>query len=344
MAVFEIDAPVYDDDEEGTWRKRMPSMVLPFAIVCGSAALFTVLGLGWEAESRFLDPWLPAAIATGLGGIIGLVFRHWKQLTAPLSSRDALAIRVGFVIVSAGAIVGGITGAREFPRSDTDAKCCALFGAILAMMFIPSALVVLAAARRAARARLGTIVAAADRRTIYATLLAAVAFAAGLQAPAFAVGGFSTNIAIGMGWSFALGAFVQFAMSVVPCTGAVFVIGMFLRRDQRARELLLAHGPTLRDLERTESVWAAEEEEEERDLGLGRERWVRRTEIATYRSVPKLDVVLRGSLTEALAALDENIARRRRSLVVACLALAILTWSFPIGAAVARAHWAALLF
>jgi hypothetical protein len=342
-ALFEIDAPVYDDDEEGTWRKRMPSMMLPFAIVCGSAAFFTVLALGWERESRFLDPWVPTAVATGLGGLIGLIFRHWKQLTAPLSSRDALAIRVGVVIVSAGGLVGWITGMHEFPKSPDESKLCGLFGAILALMFIPSALVVLAAARRAARARLGTLVAEADRRTVYATLCAAVAFAAGLQAPAFAVGGFSENIAKMINRSFATGAFAQFGFSVFPCLASVVAITIFLRRDQRARELLSMHGPALRDLERTESAWA-EEEDEERDLGLGRERWVRRTEMATYRTLPKMDVVLRGSLDEALAALDECIAQRRRSLVVACLALAILTWSFPIGAVVAQARWATAIF
>lgn len=329
MAVFEIDAPVYDDDEEGTWRKRMPSMTLPFAIVCGSAALFTVLGLGFAPESRFLDPWLPSAAATGLGALIGLIFRRWKQLTAPLSSRDAHMIRVGVVITGAGALVGALVGLHEFPSDVGDAKYCALFGAILALMFIPSALLVLAAARRAARARQGTIVAAADRRTVYATLSAAVAFAAALQAPAFVVGGFSENVAFGVGRSWGLGAFVQLGLSVLPSAGAVFVIAASLRRDRQGRATLEAHLPAIRDLERTESAWAKGEED---DLGLGRERWVRRTELATYRSVPRMDVVLRGSLADAVAALDECIARRRRSLLVASLALAILTWSLPLGA------------
>ena len=80
---------------------------------------------------------------------------------------DVWALHVGVVIV-AGAAAGGLLAIVN--DAGGAAPCCAIGGASCSLVFVPVCLAVVAAARRAQRARLGSLVASCDRRAVQGIL------------------------------------------------------------------------------------------------------------------------------------------------------------------------------
>jgi hypothetical protein len=161
---------------------RLPGLALPFAVV-GLAA-------GWLSDGLLANPLIGIVprnsqdIAAGFAGIAGAVVGARLSREAPEATRGSL-LRLAAFVIAAGAVTGGAVGGLE-QRSIVGALSGALNGALSGVAFLPICALVLAAARRAAQARLGAIVAGADRRAVWSILASALAvttLAAALDAP-----------------------------------------------------------------------------------------------------------------------------------------------------------------
>ena len=153
---------------------RFPHLAVPFTIVGASA--------GWLAAGLFANPVLlrmrsapaigvtliAAGIAAATGSVITRLCRgdHDRYQiddggAAPRASLDRWPNHAGAVLlggVLAGALSAGVFDAYHGPAMG------ALGGLACAAAFVPVCLAVVGAARRAQRARMGSLVAGSDRR------------------------------------------------------------------------------------------------------------------------------------------------------------------------------------
>lgn len=321
MAPAMTTTPMQSDSElfEITPNGQMPGLAAPFALVGSAAALFSVLAIGAGSKAMLEAP---PAIATGVaalvGAAVGIVLRRWKRLHDPFMGRDMRAMRIALVVMGAGALIGVVLGVSTW--GEYAFEPCALGGALCGLAFLPSVLFVFDAAARAARARLGTLVADVDRRTVLASLFAVVAFAAAFQSPALALARYSLWIP----------PWLQNGVSFVFGTAAVFAIARLRRQDLAARARLEALVGSAEHLDRATDLEA--DAAAAVDLGLGLDRWARPAALATYRSTARGEVVLRGSVHDAERAVDDALRHRRRALAFSIAMLAVSALSSVIGA------------
>ncbi len=165
--------------------RRFPRLWGPFAIA-GAAA-------GWLSAGFLAHPvvnalprdkqWPAALCAMVLAAATGVLIRRWctgaqyryaidppdpdEWSASDRTSRHVLAI------LAAGAITGGIVGV--ICNVELGVPIGAIGGVACAIVFVPVALAVIGAARRAQRARLGSVVAKSDRRAVWAILSMALA-------------------------------------------------------------------------------------------------------------------------------------------------------------------------
>lgn len=315
------DGPTSTDVEDEGAAGPMPSLAKPFAAFGAAAGLFAILGLGsFRDAAREVSPLAPMILTAIVGGLAGEALRRWRRLHSPRLAREAVILWVAVITALAGAVSGGLVafvtwGSDGVPRF-------ALGGAVVGLAFVPSCLVVFDAAKRAGRARHGSLVAATDQRTVASTVLAGIAFAGATQVPAM----LSANT------SKALAPLVQVALSLVVCFGATFAIVVLQRRDRATRASLEALARDATWLERAQSdeeAGVTAPSTAAVDLGLGADRWSR-TSDSNYRQSGRPDVVLRGSVARATAAFDECARRRHRSLIVATCGLTAVSVSFAL--------------
>jgi hypothetical protein len=314
---LEIDEP---DAFGGIALRRMPGLAVPFALVAAAAAFFAVFALGSFEPMREASPVWPAIVAVVPGAIAGAIIRRWRALYETFMNRPSRIARIALVVVVAGASIGGVVGICSW--GDAGLAPCTVGGAIYALAFIPAALFVQGASTRAARARMGSLVADVDRRSVIVSLLAVVAFAALTQAPALA----SSQL------SFLVNRFVQPALSVAVSVACAVGIHRIRRRDQDARAHLEEVAREAAWLERTVAVDDVEPGVTV-DLGLGADRWSRTTELATYRTAPRSELVFCGSLHDARRAIDVALVQSRRALVFAVATAVVTIAAFVFGAA-----------
>lgn len=311
------------DDETST--DRIPSLARPFAAFGAAAGLFAILALGsFRDAAREVSPLAPTLLTAGVGALAGETLRRWRRLHDPLLAREAVILWVSVVTSAAGAASGGLIGL--FTWGPAGVLRFTLGGAAVALAFVPSCLVVFDAAKRAGRARHGSLVAGTDARTVSSTVLAGLAFAGATQVPAL----LSANTSV------ALPPLVQASLSLLVCFGATAGIVALQRRDRRARAELEAHARDAAWLDRAvgeEEAPSGEPAKPAVDLGLGADRWAR-TSDAGYRTSGRSDVVLRGSVEQALAAFDEGLRRRHHSLLVAACGSTAVAMSFALRLAV----------
>lgn len=298
----------------------MPSLAKPFAAFATAAGLFAILALGSFREPvREVAPFVPTLMTGAIGAGAGEVLRRWKRIHDPMLPREIVVLWVTVVTVVAGAISGGFVGL--FTWGLEGVLKCTIGGGFVALGFVPSCLVVFDAAKRAGRARLGSLVAATDRRTVFSTVLAGIAFAGATAVPAVLTAN-TLN---------ALPPLLQVTLSIIASLGSVLGIVMLQRRDRADRASLEAFAK--------DSAWLERASEETQptaptmaqggvDLGLGAEQWSKGD--GSYRTSGRPDVVLKGSLEQATAAFDECARRRHRSLVVAVSAFAAVACSFAL--------------
>jgi hypothetical protein len=169
-------------------RTTIPALAPPFAIV-GLAA-------GWLSDGLLANPLVgiaahnnqlaAAAASAAVGWALGVV------LTRRMAARDALGATplrwpvLCAMVAAGGAAAGCFVGGLELGTMN-GALTGAGNGALSALAFVPVCALVLSFARRADRARQGSIVAASDRRAVWgilATALAVTTLAAAADWPA----------------------------------------------------------------------------------------------------------------------------------------------------------------
>jgi hypothetical protein len=246
----------------------------------------------------------------------GEVLRRWQHLHDPKLAREAVVLWITIVTVVAGAVSGGLVGL--FTWGPEGVAKFTLGGGVVALAFVPSCLVVFDAAKRAGRARLGSLVAATDRRTVFSTVLAGIAFAGATAVPAVLSANTSDSLA----------PLAQVGLSVLASLGATIGIVVLSRRDRRDRASLESLAKDSAWLERASDDEQAPVAENAVDLGLGADRWSKGD--GHYRSSGRADVVLKGSIAQATEAFEECARRRHRSLIVAASALAAVLCSFGL--------------
>jgi len=281
--------------------------VLPVALAAfgGLAGLFTVLALGALRPAALdvfpLAPWLTTA---AVGAVAGVALSRLQQVSGDLPA-EVIIVRTGATSVVGGAVSGGLVGLLTW-GPDGVARF-AMGGALLGLLLQPGCHAVFRAAARATRARQGSLVAEADRRTIVSTLTAGAALLAATQVPALLTLSISNH----------LSPMVQAVVSLLVCALAVAIIVRLGQRDRRGREAL--------DEASREVAWLEPVDEEREpngkalDLGLGDQHFAPAAR-GGYRSQAG-EVRLRGSVVDAQTAFDECDRSRHRALLCATFAL-----------------------
>lgn len=302
--------------DAGDGSNAMPSLARPFAAFGAAAGLFAILALGsFREAAREVSPLLPMIATGAAGALVGTTLRRWRRLHSPALAREAIILWVAVIAAAAGAASGGVVGLLTW-GIDGFARFAA-GGAVVGLVFVPSCLVVFDAAKRAARGRNGSLVAATDRRTVSSTVLAGIAFAGATQVPAVLSVNTSNDLA----------PMLQVGLSLVVCLGATLAILALERRDRSGRAALEAFAKDAAWLDRAPEGEVATPAAV--DLGVGAEQWTR-TSDANYRLSGRADVLVKGSIAEATAAFDECARGRHRSLIVAACGLTAVSVSFAL--------------
>jgi hypothetical protein len=164
--------------------QRFPHLFAPFAIAGGIA--------GWLSAGALAErhvgalPWtmqpLTAVYAIVLGALAGAVVRrscigarYRYELEPPnpdVRPPSDHPVWHVLAVLATGVLTGAAVGANF---SAVRALIGAAGGLACAIVFVPVALAVVAAARRAQRARLGTLVASSDQRAVWSILAATLA-------------------------------------------------------------------------------------------------------------------------------------------------------------------------
>lgn len=296
---------------------RIPNLTAPFGAL---GAL-----IGWVSASALQNPILRAGrdlsrplAATGgfvTAALLGTYLTrraHTQAQMAELGLGTQGAVRMFLALVlpllGGGMVTGVLVGASVPKQADG-----IMLGAACGILAVPLCAIVLAAALRAERARLGSLVADTDRREVWAALLVAASLATAanlLDGPAWATIGLP-------------GPWVAVAVAVlaVPLTLALHL------RDRRARRSLLDHTKGLKDREREE---AAAGELPMLDLGLGDEVRARYAQgSSAYRDHEREVALVRGDPAEARRALDW--AERRGTAFLALVIVIVAAHAAALG-------------
>ena len=293
--------------------RRVPSLVVPFAAVGGAAGWLSadvidnpLVGVG-IGDGRAACP--AAACAAVVAAAIGAVLTRWCATRMDWHPPRATWTRLGGAVLLGGALAGGAVTA-VMDECLTYVHIGALIGAAASLAFIPVCWLVLQAAKRAERARLGSLVAGSDRRAVWGILMAA------LSVPAAATV---------LDWPFTrvVGSFGHVAppwAAIAMLLAAFGVLAASLAADLAAlartkRSLAGAH------LEEVDAGQASPELPR-LDLGLGAEVRAAVTRgSAVYRSRDRAVALVLGCPDEAAWALHSAVRRDVLGLTVASVVL-----------------------
>ena len=287
---------------------RIPSLVLPFALVGVAAVVFSLVGL---TAFRVGPERVALGVALGTGGAVGAavgaLLRRWRSLHAPMVPRGLVTIRVGALVVAAGAAIGAVLGLQAW--GEVGLVPFALGGAVAALAFVPACLTVLEAGRRAARARLGSVVASSDGRTIWATAFSAIAVISLAGVPALFAGCSAGRLSIPQQASLVLGV------------AAACVLGSFFLawRDRVGIERV----KRLRAEPLEEAAATTEASSRCVDVGLGDASWSTMGTAGTYRTATRGEVLLRGDAWQAVAAMERAGKTRDKAQMLAALSICV---------------------
>jgi TPR repeat protein len=300
---------------------RMPQLTLPFAVI-GAVA-------GWLGTGLLCNPLLQvssertrpvatlcaAAVAAAVGAYVTERCRRegdaWT-ITGATWARVVCAVLVGGA--AAGACVGGVIVGPEITirRSISSGL---MIGALCAVAFLPVCAVVVAAARRAARARMGSLVARADRRAVWSILAAAASVATLAALPDWpAASAFDVEVP----WA---------AIAIVIACAAVIAVGLVA--DAFALRKLLRIARRALDVEPAQALEeAARGGADVLDVGLGAEASVAfEHRGSAYRAHARAVAVVIGDLTAATTALRRAIVRGIASLALLAAVLTAHRWA-----------------
>lgn len=294
---------------------RFPHLALPFSIV-GAAG-------GWLSAKLLANPllrktwpgkeWTAALVALVLAGAAGALLTRWcagqryaYQLDAPdpdaRPDTDRWPRHVTAVLLAGTGTGLAVSLLYETWRGPVIGALC---GLVCALVFLPVCVAVVVAARRAQRARLGSIVSASDRRAVWGILAAALSV---------------TTLEALPDWP---AAWARDAAAPLPALSMALAAGVaiavLLAADVRALRLAqgaAGQGLTARDPSEPET---ADETVRRLDLGLGEDAWERLARSASaYRGRDRTLALIQGSPEQAFGALRRAIRRGALSLAVTC--------------------------
>lgn len=295
------------DDEATGPAAGLPLLEPWFAAIGASAGLFVMLGIGAVRPHLDDGPILfTTVVSLVVGAAIGAILTRWRALDRPLVAPELRVIGLTAVLALGGAVVGLCVGIQCWDEVSPQAVGG---GALLALVFAPSCHAILEAARRSRRARHGSIIAAADRRTIFTTFFAGLAATTLVTLPAFLSGNASTVVHTPS----------QVAVAVFVALIGLVGVGVAWVLDRKGMRSLRTFADQAADLEPAHEGTA---DAQAIDLGLGDEAWTKRR-AATYRTSDRGAALLRGSLDEALTAMRETSWRRGRAALLCLVAIGV---------------------
>lgn len=285
----------------------MPRLAPPFALV-GAAA-------GWLIATFFDNPLLDrvpneaapwaALCAAAVGALIGHRLQRRTGADEPYLPAVNVGLRVAAHVVLGGVLCGGLLGVLIY-ETEQGLYSGLLAGLLGGAAFVPVAVVVVSAARRAERARLGSLVARADHRELWSVMLAALAA--------------STVFAL-LDWPAGLPPYAALALVAVSLLASLHLLIIdaraqrALRRAAHAAERMERRERTLDEGEALPAVPAL-------DLGLGAEVHAELVQDGfAYRARAREAALLLGNLDEARAALRRALRVKGTALGVAALML-----------------------
>jgi hypothetical protein len=281
-------------------------LIPAFAAFGAFAGLFAILALGgFRDAAREVSPLLPVAITAVLGALSGNWLARWPDADK-VHRPEVLLVRIGGMTTLVGALSGGAIG--YFTWGQDGVARFAVGGALTGALLYPGTLKVFRAAVNATRARQGSLVAAADLRTVASTLLAGVSVLAALQVP--------TLLQVHISQS--LTPRSQALLSLVVCDVCLLFILRLMRKDKLGRSALEKATKNHAWLEPTEVVNRVAASAI--DLGLGDAYYTQAAQ--GYRQQGNDEVQLRGSAEEAQAAFLQHELGRHYALLVSTGAFA----------------------
>lgn len=289
----------------------MPGLALPFA-VAGAAA-------GWLSAGFIANPIViwgesglqapAAACGAFVFALMGSAIRRWCRPANPFAPMDVSKVKLLLAVMAGGVATGGLTAALMVHYGGALREGLWL-GLLFSIPFAPICGFVLDAARRAERARLGSLVAAADRREVWTILLACISVATLIAVPdwsAFAKGqGPAPFVAVGMGLAAGVASAALFAADR-RATKALAAATVGMETPSEPGELSLS---TATDVPKV-------------DLGLGDELFAKLSRsAAAYRTRDKAVAIVVGSPDQALAALRRASRMNMLGIALATAAVA----------------------
>lgn len=298
---------------------RFPNLAAPFALA-GAAAGWLSCGLAQQPFAYTPDSplrGLTAALAAGFAAATGALIRRWcvgrrygwevdapdHEARPPSDSWPRHVLAILFAGTATGVALAAIGGAFELiPDAAVVAMTCTL-------PFLPVCAAVLAAGRRAQRARLGSLVAASDRRAVWGILATALLIASLEALPDWVVAGdgplFAPIPAVGL-------LFAATASIAVIITLDVFT----WRRLRTAVALGLSR-------QEASDLTAQDEAAQRLDVGLGNEVHAQiQRGGAAYRSRERAVSLVQGDPERAFAALRRALGRGALGLGLAAAVVA----------------------
>lgn len=279
-------------------------LVLPFTAV-GAAA-------GWLSAEVLTNPrvdlaeldqaWLAAAVPAVAAAAIGECLGRWSA-----RHMDRHPPRVTWAVVAISMLMGGALAGATIGRLDNGVDehgAGAVTGALSALVLVPVAVAVIAVAKRAERARLGSLVAGVDRRATWSIPAAMVAILASGGALDWTCHGHAPPL-------------VALAMAGA---GAAIVLAALVADVVTLRRIVRLGGDSAFEPHDLSGPLRAGEPDV--DLGLGDEVRAQLVNEGAYRSRPRAIALLRGSVDEAREAASHAIRRGTLGLAGAALALA----------------------
>jgi hypothetical protein len=291
---------------------EMPSLTLPFAVV-GAAA-------GWLSAGFIANPLINHLGESGMEGVaalssavicaaIGQILPRICTTKNPFSDNRGGWLRVGLTVLLGGSLSGGIT-AGVMLRSLQSIEEGLLLGLCCAAAFLPVCALVLLAARRAERARLGSIVADADRREVWGILVACLSVATLAALPDW----------LAATWGRVPVPLVAVAMAL----GTGLATAALLSADKRALERIARATEGFEASVKDGDELVASTSVPKVDLGLGDDLFAKLSRhAAAYRNSDRAVALVVGSPEQAEAAVRKAIRRGVMTLFLCGAVLAI---------------------
>ncbi|MBI4957561.1 MAG: hypothetical protein HY908_36480 [Myxococcales bacterium] len=325
-AAVEPPTPPAFDGSAPELARRLPRLELPFALGAAlSAFLVVTTGLRYGLEDvrvgAFLAVLLCAAPVGTLARFCALpppapVPRELDtDLRPPRHPFRRRWLGLGAVWVAAGMLVAGVLGyvanaGRMYQRESAIASMGV--GALCALAILPGCLWVVYKARAAGRARLGSIVAASDRRAVWGAFGLVLAV---------------ESLAVLPNWFLHPRDPSRFATEPVATVTAALALGLLglTGADLLARRRLTRLTALTASLEELDAEVA--ETARHTDVGLGAELYGRTLMGQRYRQGRERVPVVRGSLEQASRVLAASAVASAWRALAGCVAAALQLWA-----------------